>query len=81
MHYLSSFVKVCPKKDRWLMGNDIGLGSVCFLRSETDLKRQSVTEPDPMTLPLNHLPYPKEVNDSLIVTNQISFMNTNLVFQ
>ena len=49
--------------------------------SENDLKRQSVTEPEPMTLPLNHLPYPKEVNDSLIVTNQISFMNTNLVFQ
>ena len=30
---------------------------VCLLRSENDLKRQPVTEPQPMSLPLNHLPY------------------------
>ena len=51
------------------MGDDIGLGSVsyfffaqptscssvCFLRSEIDLKKQSVTEPKPMASPINYL--------------------------
>ena len=52
---------------RWLRGNDIVSGSVCFdfrstnvvqlSLSENDLKRQSVTAPETMSLPLNHLPY------------------------
>jgi hypothetical protein len=52
------------------MGNDIGLGSVSFDFCSTnvvqlsilskvaynDYKQQPVTEPKPMSLPLNHLP-------------------------
>ena len=55
------------------MGDDIGLGLVCFdfrhsaalhcwvctFRSENALKRQSVTEPEPMSSPIN---YPAEEN-------------------
>ena len=29
---------------------------VCQKRVENNLERQSVTEPEPMSLPLNHLP-------------------------
>ena len=50
------------------MGDDIGSGCVCFdfrhgaalhcwvcrLRSESDLRRQSVTEPEPMSSPINY---------------------------
>ena len=50
------------------MGDDIGSGLGCFdfrhsaalhcwvcpLRSENDLKRQSVTEPEPMSSPINY---------------------------
>ena len=42
------------------MGDDIGSGCVCFdfrqvcrKRAENDLKRQSVTEPEPMSSPIN----------------------------
>ena len=44
-----------------IRGNDIASGSVtgCSLRSHDDLKQQTElskqTEPDPMSLPLNHL--------------------------
>ena len=47
------------------MSDDIDLGCVCCgaalhywvcrLRSESDLKRQSVTEPEPMSQPINYL--------------------------
>ena len=53
------------------MGDDIGSGLVCFdfcrsaalhcwvctFRAENDLKRQSVTEPEPMSSPINYPAY------------------------
>ena len=66
------------------MGDDIGLGCICFdallsmsKRAENDLKRQSVTEPEPMSSPII---YPAQFRQNSSVGNVSLNFEINIYF-